>query len=94
MLSWKVHRALIKAKLEPFLVFLHSTQYGKPSLVCDFVELYRHLVDNFLIEYCQRLSPKDFQAKTEKMGFKSKKKGKRIYLKKSLTDDLTNKLQD
>ena len=35
ILSWKVHRALIKAKLEPFLGFLHSVQFGKPSLVCD-----------------------------------------------------------
>ena len=35
VLSWKVHRALIKAKLEPYLGFLHSIQYGKPSLICD-----------------------------------------------------------
>ena len=59
MLSWKVHRALINAKLEPFLGFLHSVQYGKPSLVCDFQELYRYLVDNFLIQYCRRLDSKD-----------------------------------
>ena len=36
ILSWKIHRALIKAKLEPYLGFLHSMQHGKPSLVCDF----------------------------------------------------------
>jgi len=59
MLSWKVHRALINAKLEPFLGFLHLVQYGKPSLVCDFQELYRYLVDNFLIQYCRRLDSKD-----------------------------------
>ena len=35
ILSWKVHKAVIKAKLEPYLGFLHSVQYGKPSLVCD-----------------------------------------------------------
>ena len=29
ILSWKVHRALIKAKLEPYLGFLHSVQFGK-----------------------------------------------------------------
>lgn len=94
LLFWKCYRALVKAHLEPYLGFLHNLQYGRPSLVCDFVELYRHLVDNFLIEYCKNLKPRDFQAKTETMGFKGKKKGKRIYLKKSLTDDLTNKLQD
>lgn len=94
LLFWKCYRALIKAHLEPYLGFLHNIQYGRPSLVCDFVELYRHLIDDFLIEYCQTLSPKDFQAKTENMGFKSKKKSKRIYLKKLLTDKLTDKLQD
>jgi CRISPR-associated protein Cas1 len=41
LLAWKVHRALINAKLEPYLGFLHSEQFGKPSLVCDFQELYR-----------------------------------------------------
>jgi CRISPR/Cas system-associated endonuclease Cas1 len=65
MLSWKVHRALIKAKLEPYLGFLHSTQHGKPSLVCDVQELYRHYVDDFLIQYCQGLRQKDFVVKTE-----------------------------
>ncbi|MFC1488062.1 CRISPR-associated endonuclease Cas1 [Thermoproteota archaeon] len=29
ILSWKVHRAFIKAKLESYLGFLHSLQYGK-----------------------------------------------------------------
>ena len=37
---WKVHRAVIRAKLEPYLDFLHTQQYGKPSLVCDLQELY------------------------------------------------------
>jgi len=65
VLSWKVHRALIKAKLEPYLGFLHSIQFGKPSLPCDFQELYRYLIDDFLIQYCQKLRKKDFTVKTE-----------------------------
>lgn len=32
MLKWKVHIALIKAKLEPYLGFLHSPQSAKPSM--------------------------------------------------------------
>jgi CRISPR-associated protein Cas1 len=36
LLAWKVHRALINAKLEPYLGFLHSEQYGKASLVVIF----------------------------------------------------------
>jgi len=91
ILLWKCYRALVKAHLEPYLGFLHCIQPYRPSLVCDFVELYRHLVDDFLIEYCQKLKPRDFVAKTETF---NNKKGKRIYLKKSLTDDLTDRLHD
>jgi CRISPR/Cas system-associated endonuclease Cas1 len=68
---------------------LHKIQFGRPSLVCDFIELYRHLIDNFLIEYCQDLGPKDFCVKT---GEKNKKRGKRVYLNDSLTQDLVDKL--
>jgi CRISPR-associated protein Cas1 len=59
LFTWKVHRALIKAHLEPYLGFLHSTQHGKPSLVCDVQELYRHHVDDFLIQYCKAFRQKD-----------------------------------
>jgi len=78
LLSWKVHRAIIKAKLEPYLGFLHSVQYGKPSLVCDLQELYRYLVDNFVIQFCQTLRERDFTVKSESVS--RKRKGKREYL--------------
>ena len=90
VLSWKVHRALIKAKLEPYLGFLHSVQFGKPSLVCDLQKLYRYLVDDFLIQYCQRLRRKDFTVKTESMS--RKRKGKREYLNDLQTRDLMKQL--
>lgn len=64
-LSWKVHRAIIRAKLEPYLGFLHSVQYGKPSLVCDLQELYRYLMDDFVIQFCQDLKAKNFTVKSE-----------------------------
>lgn len=54
LLSWKVHKALVNAKLEPYLGFLHSEQFGKPSLVCDMMELYRFLIDDFLIQNYRR----------------------------------------
>lgn len=91
LLFWKCYRALIKAHLEPYLGFLHSIRFGRPSLVCDFVELYRHLADDFVIQFCQELKSKDFIAKTETF---NNKKGKRIYLNHSLTNDLTERLQD
>jgi CRISPR-associated protein Cas1 len=55
LLSWKVHKALVNAKLEPYLGFLHSEQYGKPSLVCDMMELYRFMIDDYLIAHYRKI---------------------------------------
>jgi CRISPR-associated protein Cas1 len=90
ILSWKVHHALIKAKLEPYLGFLHSTAKGKPSLICDFQELYRHLVDDFVINYCRNLRKQDFIRRNE--DYSTNRKGKREYLNDSQTRDLLNGL--
>ena len=87
-----MHRALINAKLEPYLGFLHSEQFGKPSLVCDFQELYRYLIDDFAIQYCQGLAKRDFTFKTEKAS--GQKKGKREYLNDVETKDFTAKLNN
>jgi CRISPR-associated protein Cas1 len=90
ILAWKVYRALIKAKLEPYLGFLHSNEMGKMSLVCDFQELYRYLIDDFLIQYIQQLNKRDFEAKSEVIS--RRKRGKRIYLNDSDTKNLLNEL--
>ena len=92
LLAWKVHRALISAKLEPYLGFLHSEQFGKPSLVCDFQEFYRYLIDDFVVQYCQNLAKRDFMFKNETLP--SQKKGKREYLKDIETKDFTAKLNE
>jgi CRISPR-associated protein Cas1 len=65
ILKYRVYQAIVKAHLEPYLGFLHSEQFGKPSLVCDFQELYRYLIDDFLIGYCQKLGRRDFMMKSE-----------------------------
>ena len=90
LLSWKVQHALIKAKLEPYLGFLHSIAKGKPSLICDFQELYRYLIDDFVIQYCRRLKRKDFTVKSE--DFSTKRKGKGEYLNDSQTHDFVKAL--
>ncbi len=90
LLAWKVHRALINAKLEPYLGFLHSEQFGKPRLVCDFQELYRYLIDDFIIQYCQRLVKRDFLFKNEMLS--AKKRGKREYLKDAETQRFNTEL--
>jgi CRISPR-associated protein Cas1 len=78
VLQWKVHRAIIKAKMEPFLGFLHSVQVGKPSLICDLQELYRYLLDDFVVQFCQSFKVRDFTVKSEKVS--RRRKGKREYL--------------
>jgi CRISPR-associated protein Cas1 len=90
VLSWKVHHALLNAKLEPYLGFLHSEQFGKPSLVCDFQELYRYLTDDFAIQYCQTLDRQDFAFRNERLSVR--KKGKREYLVDAKTKDFTSRL--
>jgi CRISPR/Cas system-associated endonuclease Cas1 len=70
---------------------MHSLIFGRPSLVCDFEEIYRYLVDDFLIRYSQKLKPKDFIARTEVF---NDKKGKRIYLNKPRTEELTKGLHE
>ena len=90
VLECRVHKALLKAKLEPYLGFLHSVQFGKPSLVCDFQELYRYLIDDFLIERCHKLRKKDFVLVTDFM--MHLKMGKKIHLKEYETDSLADDL--
>jgi CRISPR-associated protein Cas1 len=90
VLKWKTYRAIIKAKLEPYLGFLHSEQFGKPSLVCDLMELYRYLIDGFLIQYCRSLKKKDFAMKNE--DYSSNRKGQREYLNKALAKEMMTRL--
>jgi len=49
-----------------------------------------YLIDDFLIEYSQKLRSKDFIVKAENIG--RKKKGKREYLNNQKTRDLMKKL--
>jgi len=92
VLRCRVHKALIKAKLEPYLGFLHSPAHGKPSLVCDFQELYRYLIDDFLIERCQKLHKNDFVKTTDFI--MHLKMGKRIHLCEYEADELAEDLNN
>jgi CRISPR/Cas system-associated endonuclease Cas1 len=83
---------MLGAKLEPYLGFIHSEQHGKPSLVCDFMELYRYLVDDFVIEFCQGLKAGDFVMKGERTT--RKRWGKREYLNSSKTRELERGLDE
>lgn len=86
LLNWNVHSALLDAKLEPFLGFMHSEQPYKPSLICDVMELYRHLADDFLIQFSKNVRRVDFIQKTEK--YSANRQGKREYPSDTKSDDL------
>jgi CRISPR-associated protein Cas1 len=90
VLSWKIHVALLKAHLEPYLGYLHEIVFGRPSLICDFLELYRYLMDDFVLTYARNLKPRDFKLKDE--DFSSNRKGKRQYLNDRMQREYLKKL--
>jgi CRISPR-associated endonuclease Cas1 len=75
ILSNNVMVALFKARLEPYLGFYHTIKFGQPSLVCDFMDLYRYVIDHFLITYCRKLDDSDFVWKDD---IHAGRKGKRV----------------
>jgi hypothetical protein len=60
------------------------------SLVCDFQELYRYLLDDLVIQYCQKIAEKDFITKAEMQS--RNKRGKREYLNDVKTRDFLDQL--
>ncbi|KXA99023.1 hypothetical protein AKJ42_03850, partial [candidate division MSBL1 archaeon SCGC-AAA261C02] len=74
VLKAEVYRGVMKAHLDPFLGYLHSIQYSKPSLVCDLQEPFRPMIDEFLIKYSQDLDKDDFEKRGERM-FLNQEKG-------------------
>jgi CRISPR/Cas system-associated endonuclease Cas1 len=54
------------------------------------VEVYRYLVDDFVVQYARSLKPKDFVLKTE--DFSSNRKGRREYLNDVKTRGFMNSL--
>jgi CRISPR-associated protein Cas1 len=89
-LSFRIYIALIRAKLEPFLGYLHSVMRDLPSLVCDFEDLYRYLIDDFLVGFCQTVKPSDFILQKEK--YEGRKIGSREYLNEKKNRELVKSL--
>jgi hypothetical protein len=61
-------------------------------LVCDFAELYRYLVEDFIIQYCQKVKVKDFVVKEEVLT--KNKKGKRQCLNEEKTNSFSDELNE
>jgi len=48
------------------LIWLYSLNaVWEAYLVCDFQEIYRYLIDAFVIRHCQKIAEKDFVTKSE-----------------------------
>ena len=60
-------------------------------MVCDLQELYRYLVDDFVVQFCHGLKPRDFTVKSE--GVSKKRKGKREYLNDAETKHMMRELE-
>lgn len=54
------------------MMIINSIQFAKPSLVCDIQEIFRGIIDDFLIEYSQSMSEDDFEKKNRRMFLKRK----------------------
>lgn len=78
ILKGEVYRGVMYAHLDPYLGYLHSIQFAKPSLVCDIQEIFRSLIDEFLIRYAQKLSENDFENKNGRMFLKQEESYKLI----------------
>ena len=61
------------------------------SLVCDFQELYRYLIDDFVIDYCKTVKASNFVLKDEDCS--ANRKGKRQYLGEEKNRDLLSHLE-
>ena len=54
-------------------------------MICDFLELYRYLIDDFIVDYARNLKPSDFKLKDEV--FSNNRKGKRQYLNDKMQNE-------
>ncbi len=59
--------------------------------MCDFQELYRYLIDDFVLQYCKGLAKRYFTFKSDKLS--GQKIGKREYLTELETRHFTSKLK-
>lgn len=78
VLKGEVHKAVLAAHLDPYLGYLHSIQFSKPSLVCDIQEMFRSLIEDFLVNYHQNLEPESFEQRGNRIFLKDEEKLKLI----------------
>jgi CRISPR-associated protein Cas1 len=71
-----VERALVLAGLDPYVGFLHTDNYGKTSLVFDFIEPYRPLVEKPVFHLFSGRTAKEDHCEEVPGGYTLNKDGK------------------
>ena len=80
ILYGKVERALIIAGLDPYIGLLHSDNYNKKSLVFDFIEPYRVLIERPVFFLFSRRKVDDKHYDEIKNGVVLNEEGKKMYV--------------
>lgn len=76
----KVEKALIIAGLDPYIGLLHTDNYNKKSLVYDFIEPFRILVDETVFYLFSRRQIKDAFYDEIKNGYTLNEEGKKFFI--------------
>lgn len=74
----KIEKALIIAGLDPYIGLLHTDNYNKKSLVFDFIEPYRILIDKPVFYLFSRHKVKEEHYQEIKNGYKATTEGKKL----------------
>jgi len=76
----RVERALVIAGLDPYVGLLHTDNYNKKSLVFDFIEQYRTLIDQPIFYLFSRHKVKDEYSQKVKNGISISDEGKKLLI--------------
>lgn len=81
LLHYEIVREIQLIGLDPTIGFYHQFEYGRESLACDLVELFRVSVDKFVYEIFKEkhLKSRDFMRETESQGVYLKKSGRKNF---------------
>lgn len=76
----KIEKALIIAGLDPYIGILHTDNYNKKSFVFDFIEPYRHYIDEIVIKLFTRKKIKKEHFSDVKGGLMLNDEGKKVII--------------
>jgi len=73
ILKGEIYKAIINSHLDPYLGYLHSIEFGKPSLVCDLQEIFRIYAEKSLLENKEKyLNWDNFHSKNNRIFLKNR----------------------